>query len=101
MNVGWLIAVIVVVAGAAAVWRRRRMLSSPGGRPRVSERRRTAVKRVEAYSFPVLGVVLVIGALVYWERWVSLAGLAIGALFLVTGLISFRETRRRRIEDSA
>ena len=99
MNVGWLIAVIVAAAAVTAVWRRRRMLKSPGGQPRRGGRRSSMAKRVEAYSFPVLGLVLVIGALVYWELWVSLAGLAIGALFLVTGAISFRDMRRRRLES--
>jgi len=99
MNVGWLIAVIVVAAAATAVWRRRRFLSSPGGQPRVSARKAGMVKRVEAYSFPLLGLVLVIGALAFWELWVSLAGLAIGALFLVTGAISLRDLRGRQADN--
>ena len=54
------------------------------------------MKVVEAYSFPVLGAILVIGALVYWEPWLSMGGLAIGGLFLFAGLSSLREVRRRR-----
>jgi hypothetical protein len=96
MNVGWLIPVLAVAAVFTLIWRRRRGV--PRG-TQVFADSTGVVKRVEAYSFPVLGAVLVVGALVFWETWVSLAGLAIGALFLVTGAISFREMRRRRVKN--
>jgi hypothetical protein len=99
MNVGWLIAVMLVTAVVTAVWRRKRLLGSPGGERRVSEPTGGMVKRIEAYSFPVVGAALVIGALVYWDTWISVAGLAIGALFLLTGAHSLREVRRRRVEN--
>jgi membrane protein implicated in regulation of membrane protease activity len=95
MNAGWLVVLILVVAAVTVAWRRRR---EPDERRRdAAERRDDAMKRVEAYSFPVLGAVIAGGALVYWEPWVSIAGLAIGALFLFAGLASLRELRRRRV----
>ena len=97
MNLSWLLAVIAVAAAFTVLWRRRR--AAYAERPLLSERTGDLVKRIEAYSFPVLGVVLVIGALVFWERWISLGGIAIGALFLVTGASSLREVRRRRVEN--
>jgi hypothetical protein len=93
MNLAWLLAEIAVAAAFTVLWQRRR--GAPADRPRVSERTGNAIKRIEAYSFPVLGAVLVIGALVFWEPWISLGGIAIGALFLVTGASSLREVRRR------
>ena len=88
MNAGWLIPVLAVAAVFTLIWRRRRGV--PAGR-QVFADRTGVVKRIEAYSFPVVGAVLVVGAIVFWETWVSVAGLAIGALFLVTGAISFRD----------
>ena len=95
MNAAWLVLVLVVAAVVTVAWRRRR---TPIARRReVAGRRDEAMKRVEAYSFPVLGAAIAVGALVYWEPWVSIAGLAIGALFLFAGLASLRDLRRRRL----
>ena len=94
MNMGWLLALTVVAVVAAAVVRRAGRAAEQQRAP--AERRDGPVRRVEAYAFPVLGAVIVLGALVYWDRWVSIAGLAIGALFLVAGLASLRDVRRRR-----
>ena len=97
MSASLLVGVIVVAAVMTVLWRRRSSVGA--GRPRrAAGRREDALKRVEAYSFPVLGAVLVVGALVYWEPWVSIAGLAIGGLFLFAGLASLRELRRRNAD---
>ena len=94
MNVLALVLLVFVAAGVMAVLRRRH---APHERRReVAERRDDWMKVVEAYSFPVLGGLIVIGALVYWDPWLSMAGLAIGGLFLFAGLASLREIRRRR-----
>jgi hypothetical protein len=98
MNLGWLAAVLAVAAVFTMIWRRRRGMLGPQA-PGMSERTGGVIKQVEAYSFPVLGAALVIGALVFWETWISLGGIAIGLLFLVTGASSFREVRRRRAES--
>jgi hypothetical protein len=95
MNAGWLAVVLVVAAVVTVLWRRRRAM--PSETHVFAERSGDALKRVEAYSFPVLGAVIAGGALVYWEPWISIAGLAIGALFLFAGLASLRDLRRRRL----
>jgi hypothetical protein len=97
MNAGWLVAVIAVAAVFTVLWRRRRGL--PRGSRVFADRPGGVIKRVEAYSFPVLGALLVVGALVFWETWVSLGGIAIGLLFLVTGASALRDVRRRRVES--
>jgi hypothetical protein len=95
MNGAWLVAILLVAAGVTAVWRRRRFASE---RPaKAADGDGGTVKRVEAYAFPVLGALIAAGALVYWEPWLSIAGLAIGALFLFAGLASYRDLRRRRV----
>ncbi len=95
MNTGWLVAGIVVVVAALAV--RRRMRMPPERRRELSERGGLTMRRVEAYLWPPLGVVLAFAAIHDWGGWVSLAVLATGVLFLAAGLSSFRELRRRRL----
>jgi hypothetical protein len=95
MNIGALVVLVVVAAVVTASLRRMRM---PAERRReAAERSSGTTKRIEAYSFPVLGVLIAIGALVYWEPWISIAGLAIGGLFLFAGIASLRDVRRGRV----
>ena len=95
MNAGWLVALILVAAVVTAALRRTRM---PAERRReVAERRDGTMKRSRRTRSRVLGAVIAFGALVYWEPWISIAGLAIGGLFLFAGLASLRDVRRRRV----
>jgi len=94
MNLAWLAVIVVVAAVVTVAWRRRRPLGGP--RREEPRRREGTVKRIEAYSFPVLGAVIAVAALVYWERWISIVSLAIAALFVFAGVASFRELRRAR-----
>ena len=98
MTGGALIALLLLAVVLTAIWRRRRAQLEERPRRRVERGHGSGViQQIEAYSFPVLGAVIVLGALVYWDRWVSIAGLAIGGLFLFAGLASLREVRRRRV----
>jgi len=98
MNGGAPLALLLLAVVLTAMWRRRRATLGERPRPRVVRGHGSGViQQIEAYSFPVLGAVIAVGAVVYWERWVSIVGLAIGGLFLFAGIASLREVRRRRV----
>ena len=96
MSTGLLVAAIVAVGAAAVVlWRRTR--GSSETRLRTTERRDQTMKRVEAYVFAPLGAAVGLLALYAWHPWISPIGVVLGGLFLVTGIASFRDIRRRRL----
>ena len=95
MSTGLLVAAIVAVGAAAAVvWRRTRGPSEV--RRRTAERRDESMRRFEAYVFAPLGVAIALVALASWHPWISPIGAALGGLFVVTGIASFRDLRARR-----
>ena len=95
MSTGLLVAAIVAVGAAAAVvWRRTRGPSE--ARLRTAERRDRTRKRVEAYVFAPLGFAIALVGISAWHPWISTISVVLGGLFLVTGIASFRDVRRRR-----
>jgi hypothetical protein len=95
MSTGLLVAAIVAVGAAAAVvWRRTRGPNEV--RRRTAERRDQSMKRVEAFVFAPLGAVIALLALSAWHPWISPIGVALGGLFLLTGIASLRDVRGRR-----
>jgi hypothetical protein len=88
------VAAVVITASALAFWRRSRMPAER--REQAESRRDLTMRKVEAWAFPAVGVVIVGAALSYWRGWVSVATMTLGGLFVLVGIKSFQDSRKRR-----